>query len=50
MEEYVPLVATVLAVLLLLAALVTLLMQRPVISGTFFTLTAFAIYYREKSK
>lgn len=50
MEKYVPLIATILAVVLALAALVTLSMERQVISGTFFTLTAFAIYFREKSK
>lgn len=50
MVKYVPLIATIIAVLLALAAMVTLSMERHFISGTFFTLTAFAIYIREKSK
>lgn len=50
MENYVAHIATVLAVVFAAAALVTLSMERHVISGTFFTMTAFAIYFREKSK
>lgn len=41
--------ATVSAVVLAIAAFVTLAMQRPVVSGTFFVLTAVAIYVRETS-
>ena len=40
-------IATVLAVALSLAALVTLSMELYVVSGTFFVFTAFAIYIRE---
>lgn len=43
-------VATVLAVVLAAAALVTLSMGLHVASGTFFVFTAFAIYIRETNK
>jgi len=49
MEERLPVVATGAAALLAIAAFVTLFMQRPVLAGTLFVLTAFAIYVREKS-
>lgn len=42
--------ATVLAVLLAVTAFVTLSMERQVLSGTLFVLTAFAIYIRETYK
>ena len=42
--------ATVAAALLGIAALVTLSVDRFVLSGTLFVLTAFAIYVREMSK
>lgn len=47
MRTVLPLAATVAAVILALAALLTLSMERYVVSGTFFVLTAFAIYVRE---
>lgn len=40
-------VATLAAVLFAIVAVVLLSMDRPVASGTFFVLTAFAIYVRE---
>lgn len=42
--------ATVLAGVLAAAALVTLSMELYVVSGTFFVLTAFAIYIRETNR
>lgn len=47
MRPLLPLAATVAAVILAIAALLTLSMERHVLSGTFFVLTAFAIYVRE---
>lgn len=47
MVDLVPTAATVLAALLAIAAFVTLFMQRPVVAGTLFVFTAFAIYIRE---
>ena len=49
-NDIVPVLATAAAAILVIAAFVTLFfMQRPVLSGTFFTFTAFAIYLREKT-
>lgn len=42
--------ATLAAIGLGIAALVTLWQELHVVSGTFFVLTSFAIYLREKSK
>ena len=50
MDDLVPKVAIVLAVLFALGAFVTLFMQRPIVAGTFFVFTAFAIYIRETNK
>ena len=47
MVDAIPTAATVMAVVLAVAAIVTLFMQRPVVAGTLFVLTAFAIYVRE---
>ena len=47
MADLIPTAATVLAAVLATAAFVTLFMQRPVVAGTLFVLTAFAIYVRE---
>lgn len=44
------LVATVLAAVFPIVALVTLSMERHVVSGTFFLFTAFSLYYRETHK
>lgn len=49
MGDLLPVLATVAAAILAIAAFVTLLMQRPVVSGTFFVFTAIAIYLREKT-
>lgn len=46
----IPRVATVLAALLAVGAFVTLFMQRPIVAGTLFVFTAFAIYIRETNK
>jgi hypothetical protein len=49
-NDIVPVLATAAAAVLVIAAFVTLFfMQRPVLSGTLFTFTAFAIYLREKT-
>lgn len=50
MVNVIPLVATATAVILFLAALVTLSMELYVVSGTFFMFTSFAIYIRERYK
>jgi len=50
MVNVIAVVATVAAALLGVAALVTLSMERFVLSGTLFVLTAFAIYIREISE
>ncbi len=47
MADLIPTAATVFAVVLAVLAFVTLFMQRPVVAGTFFVFTAFAIYIRE---
>lgn len=47
MDDAIPVLATVGAVILTIAAVVALLMQRPVVAGTFFIFTAIAIYLRE---
>jgi len=47
MDDVVPLVATVAAAVLAIAATVTLFMQRPVVAGTLLIFTALAIYLRE---
>lgn len=47
MVDPIPTAATVLAAVFAVAAFVTLFMQRPVVAGTFFVFTAFAIYIRE---
>lgn len=49
MDDALPVLATIAAAILAVAAFVTLFMQRPVVAGTFFVLTAFAIYLREKT-
>jgi len=50
MDDPVPKAATALAALLAAGAFVTLFMQRPVVAGTLFVFTAFAIYVRETRK
>lgn len=47
MADLIPTAATLLAVVFAATAFVTLFMQRPVVAGTFFVFTAFAIYVRE---
>ena len=47
MDVPVSTLGTILAAVLAVAAFLTLFMQRPVVSGTLFVLTAFAIYIRE---
>jgi hypothetical protein len=47
MDVPVSTLATILAAILGVAAFLTLFMQRPVVAGTLFVLTAFAIYIRE---
>jgi len=42
--------ATVAAALLAVAAVVTLLMEQLIVSGTFFMFTSFALYIRESNK
>jgi hypothetical protein len=50
MDNYLATGATVAAAVLAVAAFVTLSMELHVVSGTFFVLTAFAIYIREVNK
>lgn len=47
MADLISTAATVLAVVLAVAAFLTLFSQRPVLAGTLFVFTAFAIYVRE---
>lgn len=50
MADPIPTAATIAAAVLAVAAFVTLFMQRPVLAGTLFVFTAFAIYIRETNK
>ena len=50
MVDPIPMAATVAAAVLAAAAFVTLFMQRPIVAGTLFVCTAFAIYVRETSE
>ena len=47
MEEFVRPIATALAAVLVIGAILALLAQRVILSGTLFLFTAFAIYVRE---